>query len=246
VLELGGSDPFIVLEDADIDTAVQMAVMGRVMNAGQVCSAAKRFIVVDKVYDDFMKKFVPAMTHIVPGDPTDPKTLVGPLSSKEAASDLHAIVQDALDKGAKLESAPAAPEGTAYYAPGVLTGVTPEMRAYREELFGPVAVVHRVPSPQAAVQLANDSSFGLGGSIFSRNVEEAKKLASEVETGMVWINSVTGSTPDLPFGGVKRSGVGRELGKFGVTEFANRKLIRVPQPQAAQQQAAQQPVSQPA
>ena len=230
VLELGGSDPFIVLEDADIDAAVHAAVMGRVLNAGQACTAAKRFIVVDSVYDEFTRKFVAAMTQISTGDPTDAGTLVGPLSSEQAVKDLGEIVEDAVAKGAELHSAPQ-PEGNgAYFAPAVLTGVTPEMRAYSEELFGPVATVFRVPSPQAAVQLANSSPFGLGGSIFTKNLDLAHELAEDLETGMVWINAVTGSSAELPFGGVKRSGVGRELGKYGMSEFANKKLVRVPQP----------------
>lgn len=230
VLELGGSDPFIVLEDADIDAAVQAAVMGRVMNAGQACTASKRFIVVDSVYEEFAQKFIGAMTQIPTGDPADPSTLVGPLSSEAAAKDLGAIVQDAVEKGAQLHSAPQPESGGAFYAPAVLTGVTPEMRAFSEELFGPVATVYRVPSPQAAVELANSSPFGLGGSIFTKNLDLGRELAASLETGMVWINAVTGSSAELPFGGVKRSGVGRELGKYGMSEFANKKLVRVPQP----------------
>lgn len=230
VLELGGSDPFIVLEDADVDAAVEAAVMGRVLNAGQACTASKRFIVVDSVYEEFAQKFIGAMTRITVGDPGDPSTLVGPLSSAEAVKDLADIVQDAVDKGAQLHSAPAPAHGGAFYAPGVLTGVTPQMRAYSEELFGPVAVVYRVPSPQAAVELANSSPFGLGSSIFTQDLERARQLAGSLETGMVWINAVTGSSAELPFGGVKRSGVGRELGKYGMSEFANKKLVRVPQP----------------
>ena len=230
VLELGGSDPFIVLEGADIDAAVQAAVMGRVMNAGQACTASKRFIVVDSVYEEFAQKFIGAMTQIPTGDPADPSTLVGPLSSAAAAKDLGAIVQDAVEKGAQLHSAPQPESGGAFYAPAVLTGVTPEMRAFSEELFGPVATVYRVPSPQAAVELANSSPFGLGGSIFTKNLDLGRELAASLETGMVWINAVTGSSAELPFGGVKRSGVGRELGKYGMSEFANKKLVRVPQP----------------
>ncbi len=230
VLELGGSDPFIVLEDADIDAAVQAAVMGRVLNAGQACTASKRFIVVDSVYEEFAQKFIGAMTQIPTGDPADPSTLVGPLSSADAAKDLGAIVQDAVDRGAQLHSAPQPQSGGAFYAPAVLTGVTPEMRAFSEELFGPVATVYRVPSPQAAVELANSSPFGLGGSIFTKNLDLGRELAASLETGMVWINAVTGSSAELPFGGVKRSGVGRELGKYGMSEFANKKLVRVPQP----------------
>lgn len=230
VLELGGSDPFIVLPDADLDASVAAAVRGRVANAGQACTASKRFIVVDSVYDEFAQKFIDAMTTIQPGDPSDPSTFLGPLSSPVAAEELGEIVADAVAKGATLHGAVARPDQGAFYAPNVLTGVTPEMRAYHEELFGPTAVVYRVPSPQAAVALANESPFGLASSIFTTDIAEAKRLAEQLETGMVWINATSRTAPDLPFGGVKRSGVGRELARFGINEFANKKLVRIPAP----------------
>jgi len=228
VLELGGSDPFIVLDDADIDAAVAAGVRGRIANGGQACTASKRFIVVDAVYDEFTEKFIDAVTKVAPGDPTDPDTFLGPLSSAGAGDELDALVQDAVAKGATLHAAPAARRVGAYYPPNVLTGVTPGMRAYEEELFGPTAVVYRVPSPQAAVALANESPFGLASTVFTQSPELAEDIARQLEVGMVWINSTSRSAPDLPFGGVKRSGVGRELAKYGIDEFANKKLVRTP------------------
>ncbi|MGK0722578.1 NAD-dependent succinate-semialdehyde dehydrogenase [Leucobacter sp. W1478] len=228
VLELGGSDPFIVLEDADIDAAVEAGVRGRVGNGGQACTASKRFIVVDSVYDEFAEKFIAAMTRISPSDPTDPDTFLGPLSSAAAAEELDELVADAVAKGATLHTSDSSTRDGAFYAPNVLTGVTPDMRAYDEELFGPTAVVYRVPSPQQAISLANASPFGLSSSIFTQNIAQAQEIARALEVGMVWINSTSRSAPDLPFGGVKRSGVGRELAKYGIDEFANKKLIRTP------------------
>ncbi|WP_169077090.1 NAD-dependent succinate-semialdehyde dehydrogenase [Microcella alkalica] len=228
VLELGGSDPFIVLDDADIDVAVAAGVRGRVANAGQACTASKRFIVVDSVYEEFTSKFIAAMTAITPGDPESGDTFLGPLSSAAAGEELDEFVQDALAKGATVHVAPGARRSGAFYPPTVLTEVTPGMRAYSEELFGPAAVVYRVPSPQAAVELANESPFGLASSIFTTDQDAARRIAGELEVGMVWINSTSRSAPDLPFGGVKRSGVGRELAKYGIDEFANKKLIRTP------------------
>ncbi|MEO2132690.1 MULTISPECIES: NAD-dependent succinate-semialdehyde dehydrogenase [unclassified Microbacterium] len=230
VLELGGSDPFIVLDDADIDQAVSAAVTGRVANGGQACTASKRFIVVDAVYQEFLGKFTASMAAIHAADPTDPDTFLGPLSSEATLEDLAELVDDAIAKGATVATGGHRLDGPgAYYPPTVLTGVTPQMRAYSEELFGPAAVVYRVPSADSAVDLANASPFGLAGTVFSDDLDKAKKLAERLDTGMVWINSTSRSAPDLPFGGVKRSGVGRELAKFGINEFANKKLIRTPQ-----------------
>lgn len=228
VLELGGSDPFIVLDDADIDEAVAAGVANRVSNGGQTCTASKRFIVVDSVYEEFTKKFVDALTLIEPADPTLRETKLGPLATVGAADDLDEIVQDAVERGARLHVAPGAARQGAFVPPSVLTDVVPGMRAYDEELFGPTAVLHRVPSPQAAVELANSSPFGLASSVFTRDGKTARQLAEQLEVGMVWINSTSKSAPDLPFGGVKRSGVGRELARFGIDEFANKKLIRTP------------------
>lgn len=229
VLELGGSDPFIVLPDADLDAAVAGAVSGRMYNGGQACTASKRFIIVGDIYDEFLRRYTAAMSQISPGDPRDPNTTYGPLSSQAAVDEIAEIVHDATSKGATAVTGESGPDGPgAYYPATVLTGVTPQMRAYSEEVFGPAAVVYRVESTDAAIDLANDSPYGLSSSIFTTDLELAKKLAERLETGMVWINSTSRSTPDLPFGGVKRSGVGRELAHFGINEFANKKLVRIP------------------
>ncbi|WP_026533778.1 NAD-dependent succinate-semialdehyde dehydrogenase [Arthrobacter sp. H14] len=229
VLELGGSDPFIVLDSEDLDGTVKAAVAGRMGNAGQACTAAKRFIVQEDYYDDFVEKLTAKMAKLKPDDPAKPETRFGPLSSESAAETLLEQIKDAVDKGATLRTG-----GNRIDAPGayveatVLTDVTPEMRAYKEELFGPAAVVYKVSDADEAVELANSSPFGLGGSVFSTDVGKAKEVAGRLENGMVWINSVTGTQADLPFGGVKRSGVGRELAKYGMDEFVNKKLIRHP------------------
>ncbi|WP_261665080.1 NAD-dependent succinate-semialdehyde dehydrogenase [Deinococcus sp. Marseille-Q6407] len=228
VLELGGSDPFIVLDTGDLDTTVQAAAVGRLSNTGQACIAAKRLIVVDDLYDDFVAKLGATFSAMQPGDPADPATQVGPLSSEQAARDLQAQVQDAIDKGATVVAGGQRPEHPgAFLLPTILTDVTPDMRAYREELFGPVAVVYRVKDEDEAVQLANSSVYGLGGAVFSSDTERAQRVADRLETGMVWINHPTSSSPELPFGGVKRSGFGRELSSMGMLEFTNQKLVRV-------------------
>lgn len=183
----------------------------------------------DDVYDAFLDKFVPAMRESVLREPTDPATRFGPLSSQSVVDDLVEQIDDALAKRATLHTGGRLSDGQdTYYQPGVLTGVTPEMRAYSEELFGPVAVVYRVASAEEAVALANESPYGLAASIYTADVEHARALAKDLESGMVWINGTSKSAPDLPFGGVKRSGVGRELSKFGIDEFANKKLVRIP------------------
>jgi succinate-semialdehyde dehydrogenase/glutarate-semialdehyde dehydrogenase len=229
VLELGGSDPFIVLPDADLDKAVAGAVAGRMYNGGQACTASKRFIIVGDIYGEFLRRFTDAMSRITPGDPTDAKTTFGPLSSQSAVEEIDELVQDAVTKGATAVTGGAGPDGPgAYYPATVLTGVTPRMRAYSEEIFGPAAVVFHVDSPEAAIDLANDSPYGLSSSIYTADVDYAQQLADQLETGMVWINSISRSAPDLPFGGVKRSGVGRELAQYGINEFANKKLVRIP------------------
>ncbi|NCL72959.1 aldehyde dehydrogenase family protein [Rhodococcus sp. YH1] len=229
VLELGGSDPFIVLGDADVDAAASAAVVGRLGNGGQACTASKRFLVEEPVYDEFVRKFLDGMTGWQPSDPASPETKLGPLSSRSAVDELDELVQDAVSHGAEVLTGGDRPdEKGAYYPPTVLVGVTPEMRAYHEELFGPVAVVHRVGSLDEAIEAANDSPFGLSSSVFTSDPQKADRVAEELETGMVWINSTSKSSPDLPFGGVKRSGVGRELARFGFNEFANKKLVRNP------------------
>lgn len=230
VLELGGSDPFIILDAADLGATVKAAVAGRMGNAGQACTASKRFIVVEDLYDAFVEKFTAKMAAIAPGDPLDPATRFGPVSSRAAAEELVEQVQDAVAKGAVLRTGGSLLDGPgAFFEPTVLTDVTPGMRAFEEELFGPVAVVYKVRDADEAVQLANSSPYGLGGSVFSSDVAAAKAVADRLETGMVFINAVADSQEDLPFGGVKRSGVGRELGRFGMEEFVNKKLIRTPQ-----------------
>jgi succinate-semialdehyde dehydrogenase/glutarate-semialdehyde dehydrogenase len=229
ILELGGSDPFIVLDTDDVAKTVQAAVAGRMGNAGQACNAAKRIIVVGDLYPEFVEKFTGAMASLHPGDPTDPASDFGPLSSEAAARGLLSQITDAVDKGATLRTG-----GKRVDRPGafveatVLTDVTPQMRAYREELFGPAAVIYRVADAAEAVDLANSSSFGLGGVVFSSDAARAQEVADLLDTGMVWINSPQGSMADLPFGGTKRSGVGRELGPYGIDEFVNKKLIYTP------------------
>ncbi|GLU91520.1 NAD-dependent succinate-semialdehyde dehydrogenase [Agromyces sp. NBRC 114283] len=230
VLELGGSDPFIVLDDADLDAAAAAAAVGRFANGGQACTASKRFIVLDAVYDAFLEKFIEQSRAYATGDPSSDETKLGPLSSTAARHDLVELVDDAIDRGAKVHLGGEAPDAPgAYYPATVLSGVTKDMRAYAEELFGPAAVVHRAASEEEAVQIANDSPFGLGGTVFSGDLERAQRVADRIETGMVWINSTSKTAPDLPFGGVKASGVGRELAHYGINEFANKKLVRVPE-----------------
>ncbi|UWX96828.1 NAD-dependent succinate-semialdehyde dehydrogenase [Arthrobacter zhaoxinii] len=230
VLELGGSDPFIVLDTEDLDTTVKAAVIGRMGNGGQACNAAKRFIVMEDLYDDFVEKFTARMAAIEPGDPLQPETRFGPLSTQAAADGLVEQIRDAVDKGATLHTGGSLIDGPgAYVQPTVLTDVTPEMRAFSEELFGPAAVIYKVSSEEEAIELANNSPFGLGGAVFSTDENRALNVADQLESGMVWINGTSGTQEDLPFGGVKRSGVGRELGRFGMAEFVNKKLIRTPQ-----------------
>ncbi|SFL68660.1 NAD-dependent succinate-semialdehyde dehydrogenase [Geodermatophilus ruber] len=227
VLELGGNDPFIVLDAPEVGRTVKAAAISRTMNSGQACIAAKRFIVMDDVYDDFVAGLTETFRSLQPGDPTDPSTSLGPLSSERAAAALTAQVQDAIDKGATVLAGGGRPDREgAFVEATLLADVTPEMRAYREELFGPVGVVHRVSSEEEAVRLANDTPYGLSATVFSGDTERARRVADQVESGMVWINSPSGTSPELPFGGVKQSGYGRELSELGMFEFANRRLVR--------------------
>ncbi len=229
VLELGGSDAYVILDTDDLPHVVEQAIIGRMENAGQACNAAKRFIVADHLYDDFVDQLTASMAALTTGDPFDPATSYGPLSSEAAAAGLLAQVQDAIDKGATVRTGGKRPEGPgAFFEATVLTDVTPEMRAFREELFGPVAVVYKVSSVDEAVELANDTPFGLGGAVFHTDEAIALDVANRLDTGMVFINEAEGGGADLPFGGTKRSGVGRELGPYGIDEFINRKLIHVP------------------
>ncbi|WP_210491508.1 NAD-dependent succinate-semialdehyde dehydrogenase [Patulibacter sp. SYSU D01012] len=225
VLELGGSDPFILLGADDLDAVVEAAVGGRMENGGQACNAAKRFIVIDELYDAFVEKFTGALTAIQPGDPSKEDTTLGPLSSARAAETLEQQVQRATENGAKL-AAGGGRDGN-FFNTAVLTDITPENPAYKEEFFGPVAQVYRVSSEQEAIELANDTEFGLGSYVFTTDQEQALRVADQIEAGMVFINAVGAEGAELPFGGVKGSGFGRELGRFGADEFVNKKLIRV-------------------
>ncbi|MEJ1180451.1 MULTISPECIES: aldehyde dehydrogenase family protein [unclassified Pseudarthrobacter] len=227
VLELGGSDAFVVLDDADVDAAAAAAVRGRFGNAGQACTSSKRLIAVDAVYHRFVAELERLVSGIAIGNPMDPGTDMGPLSSAAARDEVAAQVADAVAHGATVRVGGAAPARPGfYYEPTLLTDVTPEARIFREEVFGPVAVVYRVADEAAAVAHANDADFGLGGTVFSGDPKRAWRVAGQLETGMVWINSEPQSAIDGPFGGVKRSGTGRELGRFGLEEFSARKMIR--------------------
>jgi succinate-semialdehyde dehydrogenase / glutarate-semialdehyde dehydrogenase len=229
VLELGGSDPFIVLDTPDLPSVVNDAVFARMENAGQACNAAKRFIVSDALYDDFVEQLTAQMRQQKTGDPTDPSTTYGPLVSEQAATGLLAQIEDAVAKGATVRTGGKRLDGPGSFVEAtVLTDVTPQMRAFREELFGPVAVVYRVSDAEEAVRLANDTPYGLGSAVYTTDEELALAIADRLDTGMVWINEPEGGGAELPFGGTKRSGVGRELGPMGIDEFINRKLIHVP------------------
>ena len=216
VLELGGSDPFILLSSDDLDATVQAAVDARLENTGQACNAAKRFIVTENLYDDFLTKFTDKLLAAAEG--------IAPLSSLQAAERLETQVKAAVEQGAKLTSA--GERHGAFYPPAVLTGITEDNVAYRQELFGPVAVVYKAGSEDEAVAIANDTPFGLGSYVFTNDPEQAARVADKVDAGMVFVNGVGAEGAELPFGGVKRSGFGRELGRFGIEEFVNKKLIR--------------------
>src|SRR3954471_22456173 len=225
VLELGGSDPFILLSTDDLDTAVENAVAARVDNTGQSCNAAKRFIVVDDLYEPFLEKFTEKITAVEPGDPTKPETEIGPLSSSTATERLAEQLQRALDKGAKLVAG-GEPEGN-FFKTTVLTDISSDNPARHEEFFGPVAQVYRVKDEEEAVELANDTPYGLGSYLMTTDAEQARRVAEKIEAGMVFVNLVGADGAELPFGGVKRSGFGRELGRYGIDEFVNKKLIRI-------------------
>ncbi len=228
-LELGGSDAFIVLEDADMARAVKQAVSGRMGNAGQACTASKRFVVLDAVADEFLEQFKAAMARFQPGDPMDEASTLAPLSSADALDKLEQQVQTAVAHGAKLLLGGQRVAGTQgnFMRPTILADITEDNPVFNEELFGPVALFFRVPDEAAAVALANHSPFGLGGSVFTQDVERGRRVARQIDTGMVFVNSAAVSLPDLPFGGVKNSGYGRELAASGIHEFVNKKLIRV-------------------
>jgi len=227
-MELGGSDAFIVLEDADLDRAVSWAVWGRMNNTGQCCVAAKRFIIVEAVADEFLRRFKSSLEKLKPGDPLDPSTTLGPLSSEGALADILQQVDGAIAGGAKvLLGGKRLERAGAFIAPSILSDIKPNNPAYYQEFFGPVALFFRVKNEDEAIALANDSPFGLGGSVFTRDIERGKRVARQVTTGMVFINQATWTAPDLPFGGIKNSGYGRELSELGMQEFVNKKLIRV-------------------
>jgi len=228
VLELGGSDAFIVLEDADIDKAVEWAVVGRINNNGQCCVAAKRFIVVESIADVFLEKFKNKLAELVVGDPMKETTHLGPLCTEAAAVKIAGQVKRAVDGGAKILLGDKRVDGEgAYMEATILTDVLPNNPVYYEEFFGPVALFFKVKNEQEAITLANDSPFGLGGSVFTKDVERGKRIANQIDTGMVFINHPTWTQADLPFGGTKSSGYGREMAELGLDEFVNKKLIRV-------------------
>ncbi|MFT5533147.1 MAG: succinate-semialdehyde dehydrogenase/glutarate-semialdehyde dehydrogenase [Burkholderiaceae bacterium] len=227
-MELGGSDAFIVLDDADLDLAVKQAVIGRMGNAGQACTASKRFIVVEPMADRFLAQFMAALADFKPGNPLDSKTNLGPLSSQEALDNLLDQVKRAVAAGAKaVIGGQRLDVPGVFMQPTILTDIDKTNPAYKEEFFGPVALFFRVADEAAAIALANDSPYGLGGSIFTKDIARGKRVASQIETGMVFINTPTNTSAELPFGGIKNSGYGRELSRAGIQEFVNKKLVRV-------------------
>jgi succinate-semialdehyde dehydrogenase/glutarate-semialdehyde dehydrogenase len=227
VLELGGSDPFVLLSTEDLDAAVQDAVNARLDNNGQSCNAAKRFVVLDPLFDEFAAKFTEAFTAVQPGDPMKEETVLGPLSSETATDRLQEQLDRAIAQGATV-LARGERRGN-YFPPAVLTGIDHSMDAHHEEFFGPVALLYRAKDEAEAVAIANDTPFGLGSYVYSTDPQQAQRVADALDAGMVWINLVLGDAPELPFGGTKRSGFGRELGRFAIDEFVNRKLIRTAQ-----------------
>lgn len=229
VLELGGSDPYIILEGADIEYAAKQCVTSRLINAGQSCIGAKRFIVADKVYDQFRDEFVRLMREAKFGDPLNPETAIGPLARVDLRDELHQQVEKSREMGATVLLGGFIPENEApFYPPTVLENVIPGIPAYHEELFGPVAVLFRVDTDEEAIRIANDTVFGLGSGIFTSNIEKAKVVAEKgLEAGCIFINDFVKSDPRLPFGGVKESGYGRELSVIGIREFVNVKTVVV-------------------
>jgi succinate-semialdehyde dehydrogenase/glutarate-semialdehyde dehydrogenase len=228
VLELGGSDPFVVLEDADIHLAVKNAVASRYLNAGQSCIAAKRFILVDAIADEFMLHFKAAVEALNPGDPMDEDTTLAPMSRNDLRDELHEQVCKSIEQGAVAVTGCNLVGGQgAFYQPSILDRVKPGILAYEEELFGPVAIVIRAKDEAKAVRIANDSIFGLGGSVWTRDSERGERVARAIQSGAVFVNGMVKSDPRLPFGGIKQSGYGRELSRHGMMEFVNAKTIWV-------------------
>jgi succinate-semialdehyde dehydrogenase / glutarate-semialdehyde dehydrogenase len=227
-LELGGSDPLVVLEDADLDKAVEWAVWGRMNNGGQCCVASKRIIVLEGLADAFLQKFEDSLAKLVAGDPFDGKTTLPPMSSQGAADTLNSQVKQAAEHGATVVPlGPPVPSTGAFVQPTVLLDVTRDNPVYEQELFGPVVLFFRAKDEDEAVRIANDSAYGLGGSVFTKDVSHGVEVARRITTGMVFVNHPTWTKPDLPFGGCKRSGYGRELAALGIHEFVNKKLIDV-------------------
>ncbi|MGW0838579.1 NADP-dependent succinic semialdehyde dehydrogenase [Streptomyces sp. NPDC002787] len=222
VLELGGSDPYVVLPSADIEKAAEIAVTARAQNTGQSCIAAKRFIVHADVYDAFAERFVEGMKALKVGDPLDEDTDVGPLSSERGREDLEELVDEAVESGATVLCGAERPDGAGwYYPPTVLADITPEMRIHREEAFGPVATLYRVADVDEAIAIANDTPFGLSSNVWTRDTAEVDRFVRDLDAGAVYVNGMTASHPAFPFGGVKRSGYGRELSGHGIREFCN-------------------------
>jgi succinate-semialdehyde dehydrogenase / glutarate-semialdehyde dehydrogenase len=228
-MELGGSDAFVVLDDADLDHTVAMAVIGRFGNNGQTCIGAKRFIVVKSMWDKFLSRFTDAAKNLKLGDPLDDSVTLGPLSSDAALQLILRQIQEATGHGAKIAlGGNRSGKVGAFLEPTILINITPDNPAYKQEFFGPVALIFPAKDEEEAIAIANDSPFGLGGSVYSKDIERAKRVASRMETGMVFINYPDVSYPDLPFGGIKRSGYGKELSNLGLEEFVNKKLVLVP------------------
>jgi len=228
VLELGGSDPYVVMPSADLDKAAEVAVTARCQNNGQSCIAAKRFIVHEDVADEFERLFAEKLAALPVGDPMDEQTKVGPLATEAGRADVEELVQDAVDKGARVVTGGKRPDRPGwFYPPTLVADLTPQMRMFREEVFGPVAGLFRVPDLDAAIELANDSDFGLGSNIWTDDPGEQERFVRDVEAGMVFVNGMTTSYPELPFGGVKTSGYGRELTELGMREFMNIKSVWV-------------------
>ncbi len=226
-MELGGTDAFIVLDDADLDKTIPWAVWGRMFNNGQTCCAAKRFIVLDSVADEFLARFKQALLALKPGDPMDEGTTQGPLSTEAALLQLLQQVDDAVAHGAELLiGGERIDRSGSFMQPTILTGITPDNPAFRDEFFGPVASFYCVKTEAEAIALANDSDFGLGGSVWTRDVARGQRVASQIDTGMMFVNNIDWTDAELPFGGIKNSGYGRELGNMGIQEFVNKKLVR--------------------
>jgi len=231
VMELGGSDPLIVLEDANLGEALRIGLWARTQNAGQSCIAAKRFIIIEQVFPEYQARFVEALQTLKVGDPMDRATQIGPLARGEFRDDLERQIRESVRMGAKVLTGGARREGIGYYfEPTVLTGVTPDMPGGGEELFGPVAAMMRARDEDEAIRLANDTPYGLGASIWSTNIDRAKRLARRIEAGQVFINGMVASDPRLPFGGIKRSGYGRELSELGIREFVNIQTVWIGPP----------------